>query len=203
MSEIIKAESTDSLLSIADLQSRYGINRTSLYTRINTLEIEPLRLGNRSMFDREKVDMLDELHERIKAKEREGKKENWRLLVAKDEKSEKKEEQLKSELLPLFALLESVGERIESIESAINVNRAKELKVTEIDSFSVDFKDLEMLEKVYQHKWYIDSNRLAKVLGMSKGWLLRHKEVPYCGFILQRVQQKGKSAVYRVLKVES
>lgn len=53
---------------VADLPQRYGISRNTLYeSRLNPLEIKPVREGNASYINALEVRSLDELHAHIKA----------------------------------------------------------------------------------------------------------------------------------------
>ncbi len=49
-------------IALSGLQSRYGIGRTAVYTRIQALQIEPLRKGNKAFVTSEQLKLLDELH---------------------------------------------------------------------------------------------------------------------------------------------
>ncbi|MEP0884081.1 hypothetical protein NDI49_21255 [Trichocoleus sp. ST-U3] len=49
-------------IALSGLQSRYGIGRTAVYTRIQALQIDPLRKGNKAFVTSEQLKLLDELH---------------------------------------------------------------------------------------------------------------------------------------------
>ena len=52
---------------VSELQNRYSLGKQAVYNRLDALEIKPFKERNRSYISADQVQMLDDLHEHIKA----------------------------------------------------------------------------------------------------------------------------------------
>lgn len=52
-------------ISISQLYPRYNISRSTLYTRLKTLNLKPTKLGQRAYIDAQQLELLDALHKHL------------------------------------------------------------------------------------------------------------------------------------------
>lgn len=204
-------------IALSGLQSRYGIGRTAVYTRIQALQIEPLRKGNKGFVTSEQLQLLDELHELLElghsiseALEKMGRQTTQEFdpeqsstkspLSSKlftEQYSEQrlvKGEESSALVVTLVALMQEVTRTQEQI-------LAQQRQMTDFyQSTSDPLAPQRALEEAYQHGWQLSTSQLAQILGLSPKNLGRYQSFERFGFAFTKCGRQGQQVTWRITK---
>lgn len=145
---------------VKDLEGRYHIGKTALYSRLNALKIVPIKDGKRSYVSAEQLGELDELDRRLKA-------------GGTLPQGTESEMGLANSSVGFVEQLPSL-----STEQFLELAQAIALMLRPSDLFS----NYETLERFAKNRWLIQSAQLAELIGKRpKGSL-----VQWGGFVMQR-----------------
>lgn len=186
---------------VADLPDRYGIGRTALYERLNTLTIKPEKQGNKSYISGLQLQVLDDLDAHIK---RGGVLSDFgeRVHRTNGEQSEQLTVQSSSQLVPssqsgLSALIEGAVESL--------VGRLVPLFTsTQISKAGMRLAHLRELEEAYEKRWLLSTSEIADLLGLSANTVRGYGDsFEEAGFVFTRVGNRSRREIaWKISKVK-
>lgn len=187
---------------VSDLPDRYGIRRTALYERLNTLAIKPERQGNKSYISGLQLQVLDDLDAHIK---RGGILSDFaeRVQRTNGEQSEQLSVQLSSQLVPsspsgLSALIEG------AVESLIG-RLAPLFAPPQVSKVGMRLSHLRELEEAYEKHWLLSTSEIADLLGLSANTVRGYGEsFEEAGFLFTRAGNRSRGEIaWKVAKVKN
>lgn len=184
---------------VKDLPNRYNINRSVLYTRLQKLDIQTTKVGNKSYVDGESLKLLDDLDQHLKnggtttefipkttvqtdRQDNSSKMPDSKALNNQTDTLDRQERQAQQLEIPGL-LQELVEYTLEVVE-----NRRSELN------------DLRDLEEIANNKWLIPTKKLAEIIGRSRSYFTGKKTINYCGFVFSKIGKQGNESLWRVSK---
>jgi hypothetical protein len=174
-------------LAVASLSDRYGISRSVLYHRINSLQIQPEKLGKRSFVSAEQLALLDGLHDHIKHGGASAE-----FLEAKGlsaiQFGKQSDEQLGGQMTlagagQLLSLL--ADQSVEQSDKQSTIHWTERLR---------------FLEEACQNKWLLSTSQLAELLGISSHTLTSFQNCDRYGFSFTRSGLNGVEIAWRITK---
>lgn len=203
-------------IALSGLQSRYGIGRTAVYTRIQALQIEPLRKGNKAFVTSEQLKLLDELHEYLElgnsiseALEKMGRQTTQELdtekINTKSPLSSKLYSQQYSEQFlakgESSALATSLAALIQKVTQTQEQMLAQQCQMAELFRSTADpLAPQRALEEAYQHGWQLSTSQLAQILGLSPKNLGRYQAFEQFGFTFIKCERQSQQTTWTVTK---
>ena len=203
-------------IALSGLQSRYGIGRTAVYTRIQTLQIEPIRKGNKAFVTSEQLKLLDELHEYLKlgnsmsealekmgcqtTQEFDTEKINTKSPLSSKLFSEQSSEHslVKGESLALAASLAALMQEVTRTQEQM---LAQQRQMADLYKSTVDpLAPQRALEEAYQHGWQLSTSQLAQILGLSPKNLERYQAFEQFGFTFIKCSRQSQQTTWTVTK---
>jgi hypothetical protein len=199
-------------IALSGLQSRYGIGRTAVYTRIQALQIEPIRKGNKAFVTSEQLKLLDELHEYLKlgnsmseALEKMGRQTTQEFDTEKiNTKSPLSSEQYSEQSLAKgesSAIAASLAALIQEVTRTQEQMLAQQRQIAELYRSTADpLAPQRALEEAYQHGWQLSTSQLAQILGLSPKNLGRYQAFEQFGFTFTRCGRQSQQTTWTVTK---
>ena len=173
-------------IAIAKLEERYGIAKSVLYDRMNALGIKAEKIGNRSYLSGEQLQLLDGLHEHMKAGgslamfvERVGKQ-------TAEQSAEQSSMVVAGQSAEQSALLKIVAAMLDRQSTAPS-----------------PFESRRQLKEVAEEGWYLFTSELLPLLGLkSIPPLDDHNRFTRMGFVFWRAGKASREYEWRVTKVQ-
>ena len=203
-------------IALSGLQSRYGIGRTAVYTRIQALQIEPLRKGNKAFVTSEQLKLLDELHEYLKlgnsmsealekmgcqtTQEFDTEKINTKSPLSSKLFSEQSSEHnlAKGESSALAASLAALMQEVTRTQEQM---LAQQRQMADLHRSTTDpLAPQRALEEAYQHGWQLSTSQLAQILGLSPKNLERYQAFEQFGFTFIKCSRQSQQTTWTVTK---
>ncbi len=172
-------------IPLSALQSRYGLGRTAVYSRIQALKLQPLRQGKKAFITQPQLDLLDQLHEYL------SRGDSMAEAIAKISPSPKTTfaDTMFSELFSEQVYLKK-KDLLALMQSLVNQQTTDPLAPQRA------------LEEAYQHGWEISTSQLAQILGIKAKNLSRHESLCRYGFIITKCGRLGTEIAWKVSKKE-
>jgi hypothetical protein len=204
-------------IALSGLQSRYGIGRTAVYTRIQALQIEPLRKGNKAFVTSEQLKLLDELHGLLEL----GNSMSEALGKMGRQTTQEFDTEQRSTKSPLSsklfteqysehslakgeessALVTSLVTLMQEVTRTQEQMLAQQCQMADIyRSTSDPLAPQRALEEAYQHGWQLSTSQLAQILGLSPKNLGRYQSFERFGFTFIKGGRQGQQATWMVTK---
>lgn len=204
-------------IALPQLQDRYDIGRTAVYSRIQSLQIEPDRKGNKAYISASQLKLLDELHDHlqrgdsmadalekmgsdVRAEQTEhGTGESSFSSLFGEQFSEPYSEQNSTieEQSVGAALVAVMREVILQQEQMLVIQRQMASRLTPSPDPLVKLRSL---EEACQNQWHLSTSELAKILGLSVNTLGRYKSFERYGFKFTKCGRNGTEATWQITK---
>lgn len=203
-------------IALSGLQSRYGIGRTAVYTRIQSLQIEPLRKGNKAFVTSEQLKLLDELHGLLEL----GNSISEALEKMGRQTSQELDTEQRNTKLPLPGKMftgQYSEQKVQGDEStalvASLVTLMKEVRYTQEQILTQQHQMADLyrstvdplapqraLEEAYQHGWKLSTSQLAQILSLSPKNLGRYQAFDQFGFTFTKCDRQSQQTTWTVTK---
>lgn len=167
---------------VSDLQDRYSIGRTQVYTRLEALDIKPEKFGNKSFINASQLQKLDDLDKHIKSG---GAIADFNKPFTEHvTKSTEQTGQLStiSENEALQLLLR--GLISETLKPLSGINQV--------------FQNLELLDKAVDRKWFLSSSEIKQLLAIAS---LPKSPFERYGFYFEKIGKNGGEVSWKITKV--
>ena len=174
------------MLTIQDLVARYDISRQQIYERMKAVGVNPIKRGNRSLFDEAMVATLDEQHLRLK--------EGFPLRDTVSPTT--------IDVTPLqTTYIKQTAPESSQVEAfkALGTVIADALQTVEFHpTQDTELTIHRQLQEIADQKWTVTTRMLARILGQSNSslhsWGSTTKRL---GFSIERTGERG---MFRVLR---
>jgi hypothetical protein len=206
---------------VKDLPDRYGIGRTSLYSRLDALGIEPVRRGTKSYVSAAQVALLDQLRDHMLAGGMIGEFPPIRAL-SKQDYQERMGDIVESIDNPpeLFVRqsANSLNERPQTLTEQASpqfgamswllapIAPTLDRIATQLEALTSQRQDpfayYRQLEEFAQNGWLIKSNELGALLGVSPSTIAGYgQQFEAAGFLFTRSGKRGRITEWRISKI--
>jgi hypothetical protein len=208
-------------IALPQLQDRYDIGRTAVYSRIQSLQIEPERKGNKAYISADQLKLLDELHDHL---QRGDSMADALEKMGSDVRTEQTEygtgqgsvsglfgEQFSEpysepyseqsftveEQSAIAALVAVMREVILQQEQMLVIQRQMASRLTPSPDPLVKLRSL---EEACQNQWHLSTSDLALILSLSVNTLGRYKSFKRYGFKFTKSGRNGTETAWRITK---
>jgi hypothetical protein len=170
-------------IPLSSLPSRYGVGRTAVYSRIQSLKLEPIRKGKKAFLTESQIKLLDQLHEYLSQGDS-IKEASAKIFSVQNDSfsdimfSEQVSEQITLKRNDLLNLMESLINQ--KHKDCLAPQRA--------------------LEEAYQNCWEITSSQLAQILEIKAKNLSKYHSLERYGFILTKIGRQSSETTWKVTK---
>lgn len=184
-------------LPVSQLENRYGIVRSAVYTRLNALNIKPDKIGGKAYVNGEQLRLLDELHQFLQS----GRNTPEFLEMRGMQKVEERSDEFFSDLSTGSSTgLSTIPPDLIRLVSAIAAEMASRVQppVPEPDRFAY----FETLERATQNGWLLSTTEVAYLLKLPAADLQLYGDTfTEAGFIFTRSGYRSQGEVaWRVSK---
>ena len=178
-------------IPIAQLQSRYGLERSSVYFRLSALKIKPEKSGRRAYINSHQLKLLDDLDTFVKAH---GKMPDFQ------------EDSSTGQLIELSNQLEELSNGhtvdIDDAQNTTSINGIAEVLATllrrpAVDEFS---SRLHLFQDACDHGWLLRTSELAQLLQLNPKSLIHHKSYQRYGFTFTKLGRSGVESGWEISK---
>lgn len=170
-------------LQVSQLEDRYNLARSAVYTRLDALGIKPEKIGNKAYINAEQIGLLDDLHQFIKAG---GNTPEFldRRGLTKPEKTSSGQS----------SGLSSVQPDTIQLVAAIAAEMAARLQPPATNP--TPLANYEALEKAAQNGWQLRTSEIAELLDLSLDEIKQYSDRFYdAGFMFTRVGYRSQGEV--------
>lgn len=175
---------------VSDLQDRYSIGRTQVYTRLEALDIKPEKFGNKAFINASQLEKLDGLDSHIKAG---GAIANFQKVTT--EHSEKVTTEHKIKSTEQTGQLSTISEN-EALQMVLRGLLSETLKP--LSGINQVFQNLELLDKAVDRKWFLSSSEIKELLAIAS---LPKSPFERYGFYFEKVGKNGSEVSWKISKV--
>ncbi|MDG2992018.1 hypothetical protein L3556_13920 [Candidatus Synechococcus calcipolaris G9] len=180
----------EALTSIKDYLERTRLKRPTLYSRMNALGIEPVKIGRNSFLTEDQIKELERLHEHL------GRGRSVADFGIDDViDTPTSSTQLTKKMSAALASSRSMEGLMLLAEAFADATRP--------DVGQVLLNRLRLLEEAAQNEWVFSTGELAELLGVSGSSLTKHQAFRRHGFNFVRTQSQGRSVQWCVSKTTS
>lgn len=173
MTETVTTYQVDSL-PVNQLPDRYNIGRTAFYERVNALNLQFEKRGNKAIASAEQIDQLDALHDHIKAGNT-----IESFVASLGEQFTEQSGQLDIASNPTVAMLTLA----EMIVSRIPQSQSNPLA------------HIQMLDEACEKGWKLSTSELCLLLKRSR---IAGQEIRRYGFVCTRVGKNGAESAWLI-----
>ncbi|MFN4886920.1 MAG: hypothetical protein ACK47D_10000 [Pseudanabaena sp.] len=167
---------------VSDLQDRYSIGRTQVYTRLEALNIKAEKFGNKSFINASQLVKLDSLDRHIKAGG----------AIADFQKVTSEHETKSTEQTGQISLI-SENEALQMVLRGLISETLKP-----VSGINQVFQNLELLDKAVDRKWFLSSSEIKELLAISS---LPKSPFERYGFYFEKVGKNGNEVSWKISKV--
>ncbi len=167
---------------VSDLQDRYSIGRTQVYTRLEALDIKPEKSGNKSFINASQLEKLDNLDKHIKSGG----------AIADFNKPFTEHETKFTEQTGQISLISENEALVMVLRSLLSENLKPESGLNQV------FQNLELLDKAVERKWFLSSSEIKQLLAIAS---LPKSPFERYGFYFEKVGRNGSEVSWKISKV--
>ena len=173
-------------IPIAQLQDRYGLERSSVYARLSALKIKPVKIGRRSFVSEDQVKRLDEFDSYLKSGG------NVADFMSNGHPIDSSESSLEvSSGHPIDSQLSNQAFLIILSDLAAALSRRP------TDDLSAR---LHLFQDACDHGWLLPTSELAQLLQLNPKSLIHHKSYQRYGFTFTKLGRTGVESAWEVSK---
>ncbi len=178
-------------IPVGDLQSRYQIGRSQVYSRLQALGIVPEKYNGRSHINADQLASMDALHRHIQSGSAIIDFNPNRAERVSDSNSRKLSRQ-NGQIVPAKS-----GEMVST--AALNRIISAQLEDYETKEPDVDFANLRILDEAVNNRWWLSSSQMRKLLVLVT---LPKSPFQRFGFQFKVVGRNGGEFAWQITKVE-
>lgn len=176
-------------IALTDVQERFQIGRTALYDRLKALGITPEKIGNKSYINSEQLAQMEALHEHLKT----GKLSDF-MASHSPRTPNSQSGQLAQPVATVSGITPSAIEVIDRV-----LDRLLQTAVQAAPkSKSVNFANLEALDRAADKRWHLSSSQVKDLLGVAS---LPKSPFTRFGFSFEKAGKNGNEAAWRITKI--
>ena len=173
-------------IPIAQLQDRYGLERSSVYARLSALKIKPLKIGRRSFVSEDQVKRLDEFDSYLKSG---GNVADFMSNGHPVDASESSLEVSSGHLLDAQLSNQTILDVLSDLVAGLSRRPTDDLSAR-----------LHLLQDACDHGWLLPTSELAQALQLNPKTLSHHKSYQRYGFSFTKVGRSGAESAWEVSK---
>ena len=182
---------------VSDLQDRYSIGRTQVYTRLEALNIKAEKFGNKSFINASQLEKLDSLDKHIKSG---GAIADFQKVTTEhetksSEQTEKVTTEHKIKSTEQTGQLSLISEN-EALQMVLRGLLSETLKP--VSGINQVFQNLELLDKAVDRKWFLCSSEIKELLAIAS---LPKSPFERYGFYFEKVGRNGNEVSWKISKV--
>jgi len=176
-------------LPVSQLQERYNLVRSAVYTRLDALGIKPEKIGNKAYLNAEQIRLMDDLHGFINSGGTTAEFKEMRGIQKEDEPSGEQSSGL-SAVPPDF------GRMVAAI--AAELASRFQPAAPQPDRFAY----YEVLEKAYQNGWFLSTSEIADLLDLLPSEIRQYGDsFTEAGFVFTKAGYRvGGEVAWKVSK---